>query len=241
MRKELISTSVFLHKDKGVKAYAACCIADLLSIYAPDAPYTASELRVSPLPPLHFTCPFVRSPLAFLGAQDIFQFFFRQLVNGLKGPDAPYYDQYVHLLRSLSRAKSVVLVCDLPHADELLVEVFKDFFTLSKLNLPATVEAFMADILTALIDEAHSVLNEVLEILLSQFNAKKIVGFRLLLPFACKGLKNDGSVWWTDSDEPDVPTGRRSVQCRCGKAPAVRLPTFYRYHPPALGGHGRRT
>lgn len=77
-----------------------------------------------------------------------------------------------------------MLVCDLPHADELLVEVFKDFFTLSKLNLPATVEAFMADILTALIDEAQSVLNEVLEILLAQFNAKKIVGLRLLLHFA---------------------------------------------------------
>lgn len=129
-----------------------------------------------------------------------------------------------------------MLVCDLPHADELLVEVFKDFFTLSKLNLPATVEAFMADILTALIDEAQSVLNEVLEILLAQFNAKKIVGLRLL--FACEGLKNCCSVWWTDPDEPDVSTGRRSVQCRCRKAPAVRLPTFYRYHPPALGGHG---
>jgi sister-chromatid-cohesion protein PDS5 len=175
VRKELISTTVFLHKDKGVKAYAACCIADLLSIYAPDAPYTAAELRVRS----HSTCAhtFVHSPLVPPGAQDIFQFFFRQLVNGLKGPDAPYYDQYVHLLRSLSRAKSVVLVCDLPHADELLIEVFKDFFTLSKLNLPATVEAFMADILTALIDEAQSVPNEVLEILLSQFNAKKIVGF----------------------------------------------------------------
>jgi len=79
-----------------------------------------------------------------------------------------------------------VLVCDLPHADELLVEVFKDFFTLSKLNLPATVEAFMADILTALIDEAQSVLNEVLEILLAQFNAKKIVGLRLLSRFALR-------------------------------------------------------
>ena len=79
-----------------------------------------------------------------------------------------------------------MLVCDLPHADELLVEVFKDFFTLSKLNLPATVEAFMADILTALIDEAQSVLNEVLEILLAPFNAKKIVGLSLFLLFACE-------------------------------------------------------
>ena len=40
MRNELIATSVFLHKDKGVKAYGACCMADLLSVDAPDAPYT---------------------------------------------------------------------------------------------------------------------------------------------------------------------------------------------------------
>ena len=43
--KELINTSILLHKDRGVKAYAACCLADLLRLYAPDAPYTQSELR----------------------------------------------------------------------------------------------------------------------------------------------------------------------------------------------------
>lgn len=77
-------------------------------------------------------------------------------------------------------------MCDLPHADELLIEVFRDFFTLSKLNFPATVEAFMADILTALIDEAQSVPNEVLEILLAQFNAKKIVGLLLAFPLCMR-------------------------------------------------------
>jgi sister chromatid cohesion protein PDS5 len=46
VRKELINTSLLLHKDKGVKAYTACCLADLLRLYAPDAPYTAHELRV---------------------------------------------------------------------------------------------------------------------------------------------------------------------------------------------------
>lgn len=48
--KDLIHQSVFLHRDKGVKAYAACCMADLLRLYAPDAPYTALELKVSPQP-----------------------------------------------------------------------------------------------------------------------------------------------------------------------------------------------
>ncbi|KAG9080913.1 hypothetical protein FS749_007862, partial [Ceratobasidium sp. UAMH 11750] len=45
VRKELISTSILLHKDKGVRALAACCIAALLRLYAPDAPYTAPELK----------------------------------------------------------------------------------------------------------------------------------------------------------------------------------------------------
>ena len=78
---------------------------------------------------------------------------------------------------------------DLLHADELLVEVFKDSFTLSELNLPVTIEAFMADILTALIDEAQSVLYEVLE------NVKNTVGLLLLFLFACARLKNHGLVW----------------------------------------------
>jgi sister chromatid cohesion protein PDS5 len=46
VKKELVSTSILLHKDKGVKAYAACCIADLLRLYAPDAPFTSNELKV---------------------------------------------------------------------------------------------------------------------------------------------------------------------------------------------------
>ncbi|THH00705.1 hypothetical protein EW026_g1849 [Hermanssonia centrifuga] len=111
VRKELISTSILLHKDKGVKAYTACCLAELLRLYAPDAPYTQNEL------------------------QDIFSFFFRQLSANLTGPDCPYYNEYFHLLESLSVVKSVVLVCDLPNADDLMVEIFKSFFAMVRHDL----------------------------------------------------------------------------------------------------------
>ncbi|KAJ7668562.1 hypothetical protein DFH06DRAFT_929222, partial [Mycena polygramma] len=106
VRKELIHKTILLHKDCDVKAYVACCLADILRLTAPDAPYTQAELR------------------------DIFQFFFRQLTTGLKGSDSPYYTEYFHLLESLSTVKSVVLVCDLPNADELMVQIFRDFFQL---------------------------------------------------------------------------------------------------------------
>ncbi|KZT00644.1 uncharacterized protein LAESUDRAFT_687811 [Laetiporus sulphureus 93-53] len=145
VREELINTSIILHKDRGVKAYAACCLADLLRLYAPDAPYTHSELR------------------------DIFQFFFRQLSTGLKGPDSPYYNEYFHLLESLSTVKSVVLVCDLPSADDLMVEIFRDFFGMVRRELAKKIELFMADILIALIDECQSVPADVLESIMAQF------------------------------------------------------------------------
>ncbi len=148
VRKELISTSILLHKDRGVKAYAACCLADLLRLYAPDAPYTQPELR------------------------DIFQFFIRQLTQGLKAPDSPYYNEYFHLLESLSTVKSVVLVCDLPQADDLMADIFRAFFGIVRLDLAKKIELFIADILVALLDECQSLPNEVLETLLAQYMDK---------------------------------------------------------------------
>jgi len=44
---QLVHPSLTLHKDKSVKASTACCLADTLRLYAPNAPYTADELKVS--------------------------------------------------------------------------------------------------------------------------------------------------------------------------------------------------
>ncbi|KAG1858786.1 armadillo-type protein [Suillus subalutaceus] len=147
VRTQLVNTSILLHKDRGVKAYAACCLADILRLYAPDAPYTHTELR------------------------DIFQFFFRQLATGLRGAEASYYNEYFHLLESLSTVKSVVLVCDLPHAEELMVDIFRDFFGLVRRDLAKKIEIFIADILVALIDECQALPSEVLETIMAQFMA----------------------------------------------------------------------
>lgn len=43
---ELSSSNIIGHKDKGVKAFAACCLVDILKICAPDAPFTPSQLKV---------------------------------------------------------------------------------------------------------------------------------------------------------------------------------------------------
>lgn len=45
--KELASPNLLAHKDKGVKAWTACCLVDILRLCAPDAPYTGQQLRAS--------------------------------------------------------------------------------------------------------------------------------------------------------------------------------------------------
>ena len=45
--KQCMSPFLLLHKDPAVKAYLAACLADLLRLYAPEAPYTQAELKVS--------------------------------------------------------------------------------------------------------------------------------------------------------------------------------------------------
>jgi sister-chromatid-cohesion protein PDS5 len=44
--QELASQSLLQHKDNGVRAWTVCCIVDMLKLFAPDAPYPASKLKV---------------------------------------------------------------------------------------------------------------------------------------------------------------------------------------------------
>jgi sister-chromatid-cohesion protein PDS5 len=44
--KELAGPNLLGHKDKGVRAFTACCLVDILKLCAPDAPFTGSQLRV---------------------------------------------------------------------------------------------------------------------------------------------------------------------------------------------------
>lgn len=45
--KQLGNLNLMMHKDKSVKAYLSCCLADVLRLYAPEAPYTKHQIKVS--------------------------------------------------------------------------------------------------------------------------------------------------------------------------------------------------
>lgn len=42
------------HKDRGVKAYTACCLVDILRLFVPDAPLTDDQLKVCGAEPMTF-------------------------------------------------------------------------------------------------------------------------------------------------------------------------------------------
>ncbi|PWY99706.1 ARM repeat-containing protein [Testicularia cyperi] len=150
---ELVSAELMLHKDKAVKANVACCLADMLRLFAPNAPFNPAQLR------------------------DIFQFFLHQLTlsnAGLSKPAGPQYPEYFYLLESLSNVKSIVLVCDLSNADDMMTDYFKGFLDLARPDMSKNVEICMADMLVQLIDECVSLPSDVLELLLANFTTKAI-------------------------------------------------------------------
>ncbi|RKO98820.1 hypothetical protein CXG81DRAFT_6295, partial [Caulochytrium protostelioides] len=128
--RELIDERLLLHRDKAIKILTACCLAECLRLYAPEAPYTDHELT------------------------DVFDLFVRQL-RYVGEVQHPLYSYYFMLLESLSTVKSILLVTDLPDADELMTNLFKHFFDAATPDLPHRVRECMLDILVQIVDEAH--------------------------------------------------------------------------------------
>ncbi|KAF8940722.1 hypothetical protein BGZ58_005050 [Dissophora ornata] len=146
--KQLIDPSIVNHKDKGVKIYAACCIADLLRIYAPDAPYTNNNLKV------------------------IFGLFVNELRH-ISTPTSPYFSMYYYLLESLSVVKSIVLITDLKNADELMVDLFRNIFDDIRPQQAKNVQICMSELLQHIIDEASQLPQDIVDIILAQFLHKQ--------------------------------------------------------------------
>lgn len=51
---QLAHRNLLQHKDRGVKAYTACCLVDLLRLYVPEAPFTDEQLKVRMTPSLAY-------------------------------------------------------------------------------------------------------------------------------------------------------------------------------------------
>ncbi|KAI4123726.1 MAG: hypothetical protein LQ347_006040, partial [Umbilicaria vellea] len=162
--KELASPNLLAHKDKGVKAWTACCLVDILRLCAPDAPYTGQQLRAS-------------RRGQELDPADIFTMLITSIFPALSDPSNAYNNQHMYVLQSLAQVKSIVLLTDIPSSESLTLHLFTSFFDIlsgsSKSStgeqLGKNVEFNMTQILVILVDESTNLPSEVVDIVVAQF------------------------------------------------------------------------
>ncbi|RKP38243.1 armadillo-type protein [Dimargaris cristalligena] len=158
--RSLISSTLLEHKDNGVQIHTACCLADIMRLYAPEAPYDEEELRT------------------------IFEFFLSQLAH-LAQSNSDYFQLYFYLLESLSNVKSVVLVVDLNHPEQLVTEFFRLFFDIIRPDQSRNLQLYMVDVLHQLVEETPTVPQEVVDIILAQFLKKRQTANPTAYQLAC--------------------------------------------------------
>ncbi|CAL8069332.1 unnamed protein product [Orchesella dallaii] len=131
------------HSNRDVKLLIACCIADILRIYAPDAPYKGDDQ-----------------------IQTIFMFLISQL-EGLKDPKDPAYKRYFYLLENLAYVKSFNMCHDLEDCQDIFKSLFQAMFSIVSEDHSESVKTFMLDLLCPLISDSTEVSMDLLKIVLT--------------------------------------------------------------------------
>lgn len=149
---DLASTNLLGHKDRGVRAWAVACVVDLLRICAPDAPFSNSQLK------------------------DIFTVIISSILPALADPSNAYNAQHFYVLKSLTEYKSIILIADVDHAENLILPLVTACFDIvsgsskhsGEIEVSKTVEFHLNNLLAVVIDEVD-VPQEVTDIIISQF------------------------------------------------------------------------
>ncbi|KAL7294326.1 hypothetical protein TKK_0012336 [Trichogramma kaykai] len=130
------------HQSKDVQLLIACCIADVLRVYAPEAPYKDPDQ-----------------------VKTIFFFLIKQL-SGLKDPKDPAFKRYFYLLENLAYVKSFNMCFELDDCQDIFCALFSLMFKIVNDEHSGKVKSFMLDVLCPLITESDIVSNELLDIIL---------------------------------------------------------------------------
>jgi len=93
-----------------VRSQAACCVADLLRMFAPTCPYSDAQLKV------------------------VFGLFLDQLAN-LAQPAHPDYSRYFFLLEMFAQCKLTCVLCNKGNDEDAIIQqVFELLFALAKVK-----------------------------------------------------------------------------------------------------------
>lgn len=138
-----LAEETFLHHpSRDIQLLIACCIADVLRVYAPEAPYNSPEQ-----------------------VKNIFMFLIKQL-SGLKDPKDAAFKRYFYLLENLAFVKSFNMCFELDDCQEIFCNLFTLMFKIINDEHSERVKSFMLDVLTPLIIESDTLSTELLNIIL---------------------------------------------------------------------------
>lgn len=127
----LVSPALFHHKSKEVRLYVACCLADVLRVYAPNPPYSVPQLK------------------------SIFDLFFDQL-KGIANAASPSFPSYLYLLENFSLVNTPLILVEL-ESDDMLVKMFNFFFDLTQKDLAPRITSYLQTILHACLNECENI------------------------------------------------------------------------------------
>ncbi|KAJ2727072.1 Sister chromatid cohesion protein pds5 [Coemansia sp. Benny D115] len=146
--KQLLAAPLLRHKESGVVSYVACCIADILRLYAPEAPYDDDEIKV------------------------IFNVFIDQL-QLLSDTNSQFFPLREYLLTSLATVRTPALVAMLPDAEDIISRFFTVLIGVVNPTIAHSIQMQILDILQQLLEEPKSVPQDVVDVILLQFTKKR--------------------------------------------------------------------
>ncbi|WFD34677.1 Sister chromatid cohesion protein pds5 [Malassezia cuniculi] len=169
------------HRDASVRAYGACILADMLRLYAPNAPFQGKQLK------------------------RIFVLFVDVLAAPgiLATPSDPLHAQTVYLLESLSTVQSAVLIYDVPGADAAVAQLFQKMLQAAD-GLSKHAELCVIDLLSQLVDESEQVPPGVFEALVAALDSSAAHISASVLRSTSDRLQRDAARYFSEElAEPD--------------------------------------
>lgn len=179
---DLANKKLLTHSNKAVLAYACCGLADILRLYAPEAPYTLEQLTA------------------------IFKAFFAQFAQ-LWDLLNPSYLQQCYVLKRLVEVHLIILVVDLPDSSDLMTELFDTMFLVASKGFPEKLEQLASEMLSEVFSEAEYVPQTVVTLLLKKLTATSDSG----LTASTSNISNPGLVFSLAVCESNIDKMSRCV------------------------------
>lgn len=143
----IVKPELLKHQDREVNLLVATCVCEITRITAPEAPYSDVVLK------------------------DIFHLIVSTF-SGLSDTSAPSSERRVHILETLAKYRSCVVMLDL-ECDDLVNQIFTTFLSVASDDHSETVRTSMQKIMIVLLEESEDVHEDLLLLLLSVLGRNK--------------------------------------------------------------------